>query len=201
MVGGVRVAQSGNNTVGTGKLGNGNYPGDTAFNAAPRVEQTLTVNKANQALTLTLGSSLVKGSNAAPFADPATTTKYWTSPDPFTAWLDTNYPGLSDKTPGGDPDGDGMTNFAEYAFGLNPTTGASLNPVSPLVGKNFSYTRTSDTGLNYKVWHSVNLQDWYSDLATQDTATSLGGGVESVPVTLDDSLLAEPKLFLRVTAE
>ena len=27
VVGGVRVAQSGNNTVGTGKLGNGNYPG------------------------------------------------------------------------------------------------------------------------------------------------------------------------------
>ena len=129
------------------------------------------------------------------------TTKYWTSPDPFTAWLDTNYPGLSDKTPGGDPDGDGMTNFAEYAFGLNPSSGASVNPISPLVGKTFSYTRTSGTGLNYKVWHSVNLQDWHSDLATQGTATSMGGGVESVPVTLDDSLLTEPKLFLRVTAE
>ena len=47
----------------------------------------------------------------------------------------------------------------------------------------------------------MNLQDWFSTLATQGTATSLGGGVESVPVTLDNSLLAEPKLFLRVTAE
>ena len=119
----------------------------------------------------------------------------------YASWASTKYPGANLTDSAADLDGDGMSNFAEYAFGLNPTTGASLNPVSPLVGNNFSYTRTSDTGLTYKVWHSMNLQDWFSTLATQGTATSLGGGVESVPVTLDGSLLTEPKLFLRVTAE
>ncbi len=86
----------------------------------------------------------------------------------------------------------GMSNFAEYAFGLNPTTGASLNSVRSLVGENFSYTRTSDTCLIYKVWHLMNLQDWFTTLETQGAATSLGGVVESVSVTLDGSLLAEP---------
>ena len=129
------------------------------------------------------------------------TNKYFATVLTYESWASTKYPSANLTDSAANLDGDGMSNFAEYAFGLNPTTGASLNPVSPLVGKNFSYTRTSDTGLTYKVWHSINLADWYSTLATQGTATSLGGGVESVPVTLDDSLLAEPKLFLRVTAE
>ena len=129
------------------------------------------------------------------------TNKYFATVLTYESWASTKYPGADLTDSAADLDGDGMSNFAEYAFGLNPTTGASLNPVSPLVGENFSYTRTSDTGLTYKVWHSMNLQDWFSTLATQGTATSLGGGVESVPVTLDNSLLAEPKLFLRVTAE
>ena len=129
------------------------------------------------------------------------TNKYFATVLTYESWASTKYPGADLTDPAADLDGDGMSNFAEYAFGLNPTTGASLNPVSPVVGNNFSYTRTSDTGLTYKVWHSMNLQDWFSTLATQGTATSLGGGVESVPVTIDNSLLAEPKLFLRVTAE
>jgi hypothetical protein len=129
------------------------------------------------------------------------TNKYFATVPPYQNWASTKYPGHNLTDPAADLDGDGLSNFAEFAFGLNPTTGASVNPVSPLVGQNFSYTRTSDPGLTYKVWHSINLADWYSDLATQGTATSLGDGVESVPVTLDDSLLAEPKLFLRVTAE
>ena len=37
-----------------------------------------------------------------------------------------------------DPAGDGLTNFQEYAFGLDPTTGASANPVTPLVGDQFT---------------------------------------------------------------
>jgi hypothetical protein len=124
--------------------------------------------------------------------------------DPFTTWIETNYPSLSDKTPGGDPDGDGMSNQAEFAFGLDPSSGASVNPISVQLDKGtgtFSYTRTSNTGLIYKVWHSMNLADWDSTFATQGTATPNGGGVETVPVTLDSSLLSAPKLFLKVSAE
>jgi len=129
------------------------------------------------------------------------TNKYFATVPTYASWASTKYPGADLTDSAADLDGDGMSNFAEYAFGLNPTTGVSLNAISPLVGLNFSYTRTSNTGLTYTVWHSMNLQDWFSTLATQGTPTSYGGEIESVPVTLDSSLLAEPKLFLRVTAE
>ena len=129
------------------------------------------------------------------------TNKYFATVSPYASWASTKYPGADLTDSAADLDDDGMSNFAEYAFGLNPTTGASLNAISPLVGLNFSYTRTSNTSLTYTVWHSMNLQDWFSTLATQGTPTSYGGEIESVPVTLDSSLLAEPKLFLRVTAE
>jgi hypothetical protein len=42
--------------------------------------------------------------------------------------------------PASDPNGDGMNNQQEYAFGLNPTTGASANPCTPLHSTQFSYT-------------------------------------------------------------
>ena len=64
----------------------------------------------------------------------------------------------------------------------------------------FSYTRTTNTGLTYKVWHSTDLVNWYSTGITEGVATD-NGGVETVPVTLDPSLLTELKLFVRVTAE
>ncbi len=44
-------------------------------------------------------------------------------PDPVTGfdqWLSSDYPGLSDPSPEGDPDGDGLMNFLEYAFAANP---------------------------------------------------------------------------------
>jgi hypothetical protein len=44
-----------------------------------------------------------------------------------------------------DDDHDGMINFGEYAFGLNPNSAASVNPVSGLIntepGFSFNYTR------------------------------------------------------------
>jgi autotransporter-associated beta strand protein len=45
---------------------------------------------------------------------------------PFQAWLATNYPLLvaPDNDPGDDPDGDGVTNFEEFAFSGNPTNGS-----------------------------------------------------------------------------
>ena len=48
--------------------------GDGDFYPATPVDQPLTISMASQTLTLNLGSKLVRGSDAAPFADPATTT-------------------------------------------------------------------------------------------------------------------------------
>ena len=82
--------------------------------------------------------------------------------------------GLTAGSEGLDLDGDGVKNQAEYAFGLIPNSGASVNPItSPLnktTGK-FSYTRRAtpaSTGLTYTVWTSVDLVTWTLD----STATS-----------------------------
>ena len=49
-----------------------NQSGSADFYAAPPVDQTLTVSKANQTITFTLALKLVKGLNSVPFVDPAT---------------------------------------------------------------------------------------------------------------------------------
>ncbi len=121
----------------------------------------------------------------------------------YNTWATTKYPGSNLADSAADLDGDGMSNFQEYAFGLNPTSSSSVNPITVPFNKGsgtFSYTRTTNTGLTYKVWHSTDLVNWYSTGITEGVATD-NGGVETVPVTLDPSLLTELKLFVRVTAE
>ena len=122
----------------------------------------------------------------------------------YTDWASTKYPSANLTNPAADLDGDGVSNFTEYAFGLDPTKGTSCNPISVPFNKGtgtFSYTRTTNTGLTYTVWHSTDLLNWDSTGATQGTAADNGGGVETVPVTLDAGLLTESKLFVRVTAQ
>jgi autotransporter-associated beta strand protein len=108
----------------------------------------------------------------------------------------------------GDDDGDGYTNFEEYAFGLIPNSGSSVNPItSQLIKstKKFSYTRRKPslgTNLNYSVWFSDNLVGWTQDTgATEGTAVPSGDN-ETVEVTLSvlpgDPLPA--KLFIQVRA-
>ncbi|MCU0750791.1 MAG: alpha-L-rhamnosidase N-terminal domain-containing protein, partial [Akkermansiaceae bacterium] len=52
---------------------------------------------------------------------------------PFDVWIRSFYPTETDYTiigPDADPDGDGMTNSSEFAFGLLPNNGASVNPIA-----------------------------------------------------------------------
>ena len=63
----------------------------------------------------------------------------------------------TDTTPIGDPDGDGQSNRQEDAFGLNPTSGASVSPITVPLDKtsgSFTYTRRNPSlsNLNFKVW-------------------------------------------------
>ncbi len=128
----------------------------------------------------------------------------------FTSWIEgfTFAPG-ADLTQTGDPDGDGMTNFEEYAFGLKPNDGASVNPILAPLSKTagtFTYSRRDNalTGLTYKVWTSPDLAVWTEDAgATQDDSAGPDGqGVESVVVTLSGTKpLAAGRLFVRVSAE
>lgn len=116
--------------------------------------------------------------------------------------------GLTAGTENADSDGDGLSNFQEYAFGLIPNSGASVNPVSVGLNKTtkkFSYTRRATpatTGLGYTVWFSTDLAIWTQDTGATAGTPVLNGGVETVEVTLS-TLPGDPlpaKLFIRVKA-
>lgn len=112
-----------------------------------------------------------------------------------------------DMSTGGDPDGDGVKNQQEYAFGLNPNSGTSANPIIVPFHKTtgtFSYTRRdpSLTGLSYKILTSTTLQaaSWTEDTGAVQTPGPVSGGTQTVAVQLSPSLLSAPKLFMRVEA-
>lgn len=126
------------------------------------------------------------------------------STDDFQIWID-----QTGATGGaiGDPDFDGKDNAFEYAFGQNPTSGSSANPV---VGKlnitngKFTYTRRLQllTDLSYRVFTSTTLGSWTEDLNFTSSVISTQGNVETVEVTLSaPKPLTSPKLFLKVEAE
>ena len=128
----------------------------------------------------------------------------------FTSWIgDFTFAPGADLTQTGDPDGDGMTNFEEYAFGLKPNDGASVNPILAPLSKTagtFTYSRRDNalTGLTYKVWTSPDLAVWTPDTGAiqDDSAGPDGQGVEPVVVTLSGAKpLAAGRLFVRVSAE
>jgi hypothetical protein len=136
------------------------------------------------------------------------TTKYGltTSYPPDTTLYDTWANGtfanpFTAKLPTDDPDGDGQTNQQEFIFGLDPTTGASVNPITQQLDKTtgvFKYTRTKDSGLIYNVYYSTNLVGWaWDEFATQTPAAAVAG-VETVSVTLAAAAPLDGKLFVRV---
>lgn len=111
----------------------------------------------------------------------------------------------ADTSPTGDPDGDGMTNFEEYAFGLDPTLGSSNNPIvqplDPATG-NFQYTRRATpaaTGLFYTVLTSPDLDEWNTGGATE-TGVTTADGIETVTVNVTAAPV-DGKLFVRVRSQ
>ncbi len=109
-----------------------------------------------------------------------------------------------------DDDSDGLTNFEEYAFGLDPTGGSSVNAISIPLDKStgkFRYTRRATpavTGLAYTVWTSTDLSTWSEDAGAtaSQTVTGTAGEVETVEATITGALpLTQPKLFIQVRAQ
>ena len=104
----------------------------------------------------------------------------------------------------GDDDDDGMSNFAEYAFGLDPKNGTSVQAVTGMPAPSsgtFTYTRRkgSLTGLSYEIWTSTNLTDWEQDFTVLQVPTAIPGAEnESVEVTLGPASLNVWRLFVRV---
>ena len=109
--------------------------------------------------------------------------------------------------PADDNDGDGLTNQQEYAFGLDPTLGTSVNPVTVPLDKTtgmFTYTRRATpaaTGLTYTVETSTDLAAWPEDASATQNVTGTVGDVETVEVTLSGTPpLTDPSIFVRIKA-
>jgi autotransporter-associated beta strand protein len=115
--------------------------------------------------------------------------------------------GLTVGSEGGDLDSDGLTNQQEYAFGLIPNSGASVNPILAPLNKSagtFTYQRRNPslTGLtSYKILTSTDLVTWTQDATAGQIATAIPStDNESVVVTLTTPPTAA-KFFVRVSAE
>ena len=116
----------------------------------------------------------------------------------YTTWAGI-YPGVDLTNPAADLDGDGMTNQQEYAFGLNPTTGSSVSPITPLIGTQFTYTRRASSGLIYTVEYSADLTTWNLATTSEIAGAANSEGVQSVAVTITNEPV-NGKLFVRVLA-
>ncbi len=126
---------------------------------------------------------------------PITATPYETWGAPY---------GLTAGSEGGDLDKDGLTNFMEFAFGLIPNSGSSVNPITVQLSKTsgeFTYQRLAASGLNYTIWTSPDLATWTQDTGAIQAVTPAGAN-QSVVVTLSATPkpLTASKTFVRVKA-
>jgi fibronectin-binding autotransporter adhesin len=126
---------------------------------------------------------------------------------PYTTWANTFLPGNDVSNPAGDNDNDGLVNQQEFAFGLSPISGSSVNPILVSLDKTtgtFTYQRRAATGLTYKVLTSTTLAagSWTEDtVATAGQIATASGSNETVVVTLTGAPFAAAKLFVRIAAE
>jgi autotransporter-associated beta strand protein len=137
---------------------------------------------------------------------------------PLTADLAINYAiqhGLSgpDTAPGADPDGDGVNNFGEWAFGGDPTAAdpfiASLRGtlITPTRDFQFDYQRLINAagfGVRYRYFVSEDLNTWIETTPVEVNASTNedSPAYEIVTMQLPASAIAgKNKLFLRVLAE
>jgi len=137
---------------------------------------------------------------------------------PLSRGLPINYAmqyGLSDTNtaPDADPDGDGVSNFAEWAFGGDPAAAdpfiASLKGalITPTWDFQFTYQRlinAANYDLRYRHFVSEDLSTWTEATPVQVSSSTSEdkAGYEIVTLQLPSSaIVGKNQLFLRVLAE
>ena len=127
------------------------------------------------------------------------------SATPYDTWI-AGYPSLTgpDALSTADPDNDGLVNQQEFAFGLIPNSGSSVNPILVQLDKTtgqFTYQRLTASGLTYTIWTSPDLATWTPDGGASESTTAAGAN-QNVLVTLSATPkpLTATKLFVRVQA-
>lgn len=130
----------------------------------------------------------------------------FTAPPDYFDWL-AGYP----LPPGANPslradiDGDGLDNYTEYVFGLNPVNGTSNSAIRQTLDRgtsSFIYQRRkpSLSGIaSFDIETSTNLSHWIKDATAIQSAVTQGSN-EVVTVTLSPGLNAAASLFVRVAA-
>ncbi len=114
--------------------------------------------------------------------------------DPLAAWRTLYFENPANTGDGAntaDPDFDGLENLVEYAFGLHPKSGSSLDtPAAVRSGGNLVFTYTEPpgiAGITYQAEWSPDLIEWYP---ITDTGTG-DNHIFSVPIGTN------PKMFMR----
>lgn len=123
-------------------------------------------------------------------------------------YITEKFPGVTDPAiigPAADPDGDGLPNFVEFAFGLTPTTAdAGFSPLDAQLDtsdpsrKRLEFVRPKGlSGVTYSLEVSANLTTW-SPLAATPEITDLGNGQERVVFIDTEPLSASTPRLIRL---
>jgi hypothetical protein len=115
------------------------------------------------------------------------------------------YPAADLSDPTADYDGDGLSNEAERAWGLDPTSAASHQVVTAALDPGtdrFSYTRRDPAyhDLIYTIWTSTDLQSWTQDTAALQSAGATVNGTQEVTITVSTPPM-DGRLFVQVRVE
>ncbi|MCX6877034.1 MAG: autotransporter-associated beta strand repeat-containing protein [Verrucomicrobia bacterium] len=127
--------------------------------------------------------------------------------DPFASWINATWPLLTDQTPAGDPDHDGISNLLEYVLqnGDPSLSSTGILPTASASGTNFVFTfhrrhaSTADTSQTFQ--YGSDLSGWTEVALTHVGMVSItpntpAAGIDEVIVTVPKN--GSPALFGRL---